>query len=568
MKNKGIICFLIFLSASSLLVVCTLPPLAPLDSHVKFRIAGVNFQEKNDSHWYGFSNGPINFFEFFLRDPIENPFYPDTFSLHEVMQIDKNNVTLPNLNTTDYYNYVVKKTNKVTEDESNTNIKILNLYDFYMTRFINKDGNKLTKVVEINSNEGPSFNSNNHKNVTLRTGTTNEITLNYSLEGYSAVNIDFDFKVESKDVIDNIGIKSFNYNANWEELIRGNPADVGKSLNIAIMADGFNENQMRDYQTRAGFLRDELFENNFFREHRDNINIFRIDTESHERSGGGNPTDPYYNIIGVDNNYTPLGNTARIIRVIKTSFAGGPLTISDPEENKNERVTNIDAFVILCGNYNISYTFAYGVEIAKRNGQPVNVIIMPRYQAPRASLAHMLGHALARLQDEENLACNSGETYPGQPVTTPASGYNIKYRNISSKNDGIKWKMFLEDYQNASEDKADYGIGTPAMPFKRILYTDKEEYYIPTKYSAMAGKIKPNSPPYINYNIPAQFGPVNFYHMEASYLIRTGVITAKNDPNIIKDQEYDSYGNSYEWNGYTYATFKNQYPPSYFADDY
>jgi len=549
-----------------LIISCSPPPPTPLDTHIKFRIAGVNFSTSEEFGLHNIYFKPVNLFEFALADPSANPFRPYTFSLHEIVNINSSTykATLPNLDKEKYYNYMVNKTNGIREDENNKNIMAFNLYDFYQTRFMYKEGNTVVYSLQMASNDSPSTNPNNVKNLNLKTGTTNDLTLFYSFKGKTTRDIDIVFNNANEvEFIDRIGEKSFNYNVQWEEIIRENPINAERKLNIIVMADGYyNDLDLIQYRKIVEDMKNELFQNNFFIKHQNDINIFRLDTISLE--GNSNKSTADYNIIGINSYVSPMGNEERIIRVIQTSFAGGPLNISNYTTPRANRTTNIDAIVVISKSTNNAYTFTYDYEIATKNKQPVTVIIMPN-NLEKIHLAHMLGHALARLQDETYLACNFGEIFDaGVPINTSPTAYYQKYRNISSPDTGFKWQMFIEaGYPQSSQSVPWYGLGTEAFPFKQTLFSDKKEYYIPTLYSTMSMKYYLfNIIPIANYTI-TQFGPVNFYHLEASYLIRTGKITGNNK---IEDQNFTG-NNNYEWVGYKFSEFKTAYPPGFFSEN-
>ena len=54
-----------------------------------------------------------------------------------------------------------------------------------------------------------------------------------------------------------------------------------------------------------------------------------------------------------------------------------------------------------------------------------------------------------------------------------------------------------------------------------------------------------------------QFGPVNTYHMEGSFQTRMGSIK-KQDPG------YERFNSDYEWAGYPFEKFINDWPPNKF----
>ena len=149
------------------------------------------------------------------------------------------------------------------------------------------------------------------------------------------------------------------------------------------------------------------------------------------------------------------------------------------------------------------------------------------------SIAHELGHALARLQDEYDDNRND--------VTFE---YKSKYRNISSSDTNVKWQKMID---------AGYGGGTKdnflLETYEGCLYTPTG-LYRPTFNSTMREKT-------VKKNI--QFGPVNTYHLVASFKIRT-----MNCDNNIPDLVCDEDPAHYEWKHYSIEQFLDEWKPEKF----
>jgi hypothetical protein len=242
------------------------------------------------------------------------------------------------------------------------------------------------------------------------------------------------------------------------------------------------------------------------------------------------------------------GNMGRMRKVIDETFrnyyGADRLTRDD-----------IDAYIILV-NYEkrFGYTYAQGNLVDKdRRQQPVCPIII---SAPTGqvindhklvatdAIAHELGHAIAKLMDEYLYTDEKG--FENVARMFP---YDIAYRNISDK--PIKWQRLItldSKYFNA-KPVLPPGNDQKLVEFKHPKYIDTEsvvpqEYYIPTINGTMRANER---------SIYYQFGPVCTYHMEGSFRTRLGLIPAQ-------DPVYD--GNTgYEWNGYSFENFMNDWKP-------
>jgi hypothetical protein len=520
-----------------------MPPPNPPDSWVKFSIISVNIQDKFLNYFKPYSTINPNLFEVTLADVIKNPFAPNEFRITHPISYNQDDQTirLEGLDKDIYYTYRVNRdTENVVADDKDENVLLINLYDFYQTVFYELSGNLKIPLLSFSSNDPYYINPNNYKELIIRTNTSNDLTLKYDIQGNSVAEIVFDINKNIIELPHNTPNKAFNYFAEWIELLHFNNSNtnVDNMLNIIIMGDGFLKDDMNLYEIYANDLTNSLNENNFFKSHLDKINIYRLNTISNNK-----------NIIGVDYYSAPFGDFDRIRKIISTSFAGGPLYL-------NSKESNIDAIVIVTKStsYNRSYTQTYDGNMSSKNGQPVNIIVAA---ALNAKLPHLLGHALARLQDEYWGACNflstNDDSFPY------FNHYEIKYRNISRISEGIKkWQRFMDlgypVWKESNGIVTKNGLGTSDKPIKKTIYNDSDMYNVPTYYSVMGEK---------DASKITQFGPVNFYHLEASFRIRTGQITGANN---IMEPHYDGSRN-YEWNGYSINNFYSQYPPLYFEND-
>jgi len=538
-------------------------PGPPLDEYIKFRIADINFQNSEPySLQKLFTTGGPNLYEFILADSTTSPFHNNTFSLHEpITYNDNDEARLNNLDTKTYYGYRVNRSvNKVQEDKNDANVLLFNLYDFYKTRFLKKDGNTgIPQYVELL----PFDNPNPGEYLMIRSGTSNDLTFTYTFYGLSAKSIEVVFENDNiKEITSKDDLKSFNYNAEWEELVHGlqhgsDRAAVQDMLNIVIMADGYrNPTDLDNYKQAVQKMKDDLFRNNFFDKHRDKINIFLLNTVSLQQENNNLLVN--YNIIGVGRSFSDyFGNTDRIKRVIRASFSGGPLFI----EGTN---SNIDAIIIVPRQIDGTYSAPYDREIALKNKQPVNIAIVSEGR----SLAHQLGHVLARLQDEKGSFCSTSEKEIGPP-SMPDIGQPPSYipfetyvRNLTlvKETATLKWQEIIDaGYAATDKDNPDRGLGTIDFPFTNYVFG--KNYYVPTKYSTMGEHY------FLTVKEVTQFGPVNTYHLAATFRIRTGQIKAGANKNAQDEQAYTGAGSNYEWPGYSIADFKRDYPPSYFEND-
>lgn len=222
----------------------------------------------------------------------------------------------------------------------------------------------------------------------------------------------------------------------------------------------------------------------------------------------------------------------------------------------------IDVYIILVNDSNIeTYSYAYGQEIGNgRNNQPVHPVIItaPAYKNVYATkfhddvrtnaIAHELGHAMARLQDE----------YDKLSLHQDVFQYEYRFRNISEYvNKRLKWQRLIELKNGGYLSSTPLQVPSENNDQKLVYYSHPEfgdsvngyrPYYIPTVNSTMRQ---------YNDSKNYQFGPVNTYHLEGSFRTRLGKIPAQ-------DPECDRFGNNYEWAGYSLIDFTND---SYWQPD-
>jgi len=343
----------------------------------------------------------------------------------------------------------------------------------------------------------------------------------------------------------------------------GSSLSHNESINFVVMADGYNDrniNSFRDYvldafENPANFHEIERradhfhITNHFFEKYWDRINVFMFETVSPESGissiAGRNDK---MNIFEINSGKRSPGNIRRMEKIIISNYYKTQLLPSE-----------VDVYIIFVNDKEIkSYTYAYGAEISYRNQQPVHPVII---RAPAGynvyssdfhenvrttSIAHELGHAMARLQDEYNYRVLSSESL--RP-------YDSKFRNISELVNGrLKWHRLIDldsRYISSSTrliplENSDQKLGFFPNPEYYNSNNVLQTYYIPTINSTMR-----QHDGSMNY----QFGPVNTYHMEGSFRTRLGEIPPQ-DPS----------GNNHEWYGYSFERFvyDGEWPPSKF----
>ena len=219
-----------------------------------------------------------------------------------------------------------------------------------------------------------------------------------------------------------------------------------------------------------------------------------------------------------------------------------------------------DAYIIFVNDKTTwTYSWSYGFEIGYKYGQPIHPVIT---QAPAGydvsadnfhakqksdqegvtvnAIAHELGHALARLQDEYT-----------SPYSYGTYNYCWWFRNIDDDISNCKWQKLIDKGYGGGNSKNNL-VGN----FHGALYqTDKN--YRPTYNSTMNRSSKF---PFDTTNDNYQFGPVNTYHLTASLKIRT----SESDP-VVGDLGCTNYSDVfYEWKHYSIDDFCKEWSPSDF----
>ena len=165
-----------------------------------------------------------------------------------------------------------------------------------------------------------------------------------------------------------------------------------------------------------------------------------------------------------------------------------------------------------------------------KNGEPI-ICYFHDYVKTDA-IAHELGHAIAKLQDEYEDEDKKDRLYCDW------------FRNVDDDTN-YKWKKLIDKgYDGGNEDN--HRIGN----YNGGLY--RKGIYRPTFNGTMRHeKNKKES------TLTPQFGPVNTYHMVASFKIRMG-------KELIADQHCFDDGVGYEWQHYSIDDFYEEWPPSDF----
>lgn len=324
------------------------------------------------------------------------------------------------------------------------------------------------------------------------------------------------------------------------DFIKGSSNEINNKINFVIIGEGYKETEMDEYKELVDeMINNYVFkDNNFFNKIDNNINICRIIAPS-----------PDSGIIMADENYGEdritffgLDDTGRsrinfyyvISDVINIAFKdiddqNNKLFLQKQINNDINNDTNIDVVIILANYYNSSiYNISYCLDdfIGLKNGQYCKVVVIPAKKDIGhniETLSHELGHALAELCDEYS---ENNTLFENKP-------YNINMRNIDNKQyNSLKWhkfsgyfidKVISEGYEGGNYQH--FGL------------------YRPTENSTMKSSLS------------LDFGPVNTYHLFASYLIRT------NQSNGFNRNLSISYNNeiwNYEWDCLSIEKFINE----------
>jgi len=343
------------------------------------------------------------------------------------------------------------------------------------------------------------------------------------------------------------------------------------NINIIVMAEGYRADQIYKFKEYANdafadtanfHYRAERDKHNhvtsdFFDKYWDIINVIRMDTiSSHE---------------GIDNDWT-VDRIQSILNLNSDKRSGlsrGDYsrirTIIDNNKPKGMSYTEVDAVIIFVNDPTIwAYSGCYDAEIGLRNYQPINVVVIqapikdrfgfyndvtaPEFHTKRDAsgnkisgavltdcIVHELGHALARLQDE----------YLADDLSIE---YKTHYRNIDNDTD-FKWQWFIDN-----------GYNTPGVT--GALY--KSWYYRPSETSTM-----------IRHGLNVQFNAVCTYHLTATFKVR--MMNKYSSYDIMREpkqeweyynpfffsstENYDDESCYFEWNGYKYSEFLEEWPP-------
>ncbi|MCK4797410.1 MAG: hypothetical protein KAT05_08515 [Spirochaetes bacterium] len=374
--------------------------------------------------------------------------------------------------------------------------------------------------------------------------TNNSITLNYSMDGQPS--LDIDIEVEEWYCVSN----AFNYNVDWDFVHKASHNNGSKddNINIIVMAEGYRADQIDDYITYVNdafantanfhYLYNDLTlgeihqDNEFFAKYWDRINVIRMDTISPESGIDNCWYDDVQSILNMNVYYNGAPDFFRIYEVLYQT-----------KPNGIQRIWDADVIIVLVNSSNIwAYSYAYGYEMGYRSGQPVHPVII---QAPKDkdltdpdfhdyvktdAIAHELGHAIARLQDEYE------EDKYAKRLYCP------KFRNVDD-DDNLKWQTMIDmGYDDC-----------PRFPVSKYVggFYKSSGIYRPTDFSTMRGSSSA-------YNFGPQFGPVNTYHMTASFMIRMGETPESDQWGVSDDPD------TFEWRTYNLESFEIKWPPEKF----
>lgn len=380
----------------------------------------------------------------------------------------------------------------------------------------------------------------------LQNGTDNNLTLNYTANPIPGLDIE-------TEIID-VGIVSDAYDYHPQTAYVHNAGYPLYSINIAVMAEGYRADQIESFRIYvADAFKDTAsfhvldgsgththVNNDFFAHYWNSINIIRYDTISPHAGIDQGYSDDVQSIFNLG-----LSEDRKI-----PDYARIRYVVSQTESDTDISMEDLDAIILLVNDPNTGcYSFPYDCEIGERKSQPINIVVIKAIEGYDPAIinfhnepfdipsgpgvrtdciAHELGHALTRLQDEYIDLIECAKNRP----------YYEKFRNIDD-NEPYKWQWFIDNGYNTSSNN-------PVGIFPGGFYCS--QYYRPTDMSTM--NKSPKDLGIITSNI--QFGPVNTYHLVASFKLRTGDTY----------QEYDNEG--FEWESYPLLIFSGEWPPYYF----
>jgi len=515
-----------------------------LNNQIHIRFKEVNF----GGDWNHYA-GRVNIMEVELSDDIYQNSH-DAIKLKEPIEYDQNGTpSLPFLKTEDAMIFVPSQKEPVLQSIT--------------TRFLARTENKETITEETITSEIFQI---------LQRGTINDITLSYDMRNITQVQ--FNAVITNDTAIVSSTSDTYNFDVRCEYIKTSNYS-ISESINFVVMAEGYRADQMHYFRSyvedafknysnlhytekRGHELPHKHIPNDFFGNWWDRINVVMYETVSID---SGINTNFYNSLVSKKRSFFNIirgektsGSTERMRRVVdenvsKTNLGRG----------------NIDAYIIFANDEEIGcYSFSHFFTVDKsRNKQPVTYAII---QAPFGylpneenfhrfvktdAIAHELGHAIAQLQDE----------YIIEPSFF--NFYLEEFRNISNNTYGsFKWHKLIDvdsTYFNNEPvlsdnepdiTKNDNRLVRYRYPKYKLFGLIVTEFYIPTINSTMRG-----TSGYRNY----QFGPVNTYFMEGSFMVRTGMLAPQNPFDVLGTGFSD-----YEWDGYSFKDFAKRWPPSRF----
>ena len=469
-----------------------------------------------------------------------------------------------------YKPIVINKGIEFTSDNyvSNVKPKFLDGWkenDYKFETFINFDGTYefefVTNFVMVNNDWwsdrhqiGYSINDY-YYNIKLKKDSVNDISLTYN-GAYSYSHFTVEFKLYEKEptpvfiefpmcALPKIpGLQPLNQPVGKLIHPKSVPNNIPSSINLVVMAEGYNEDQIRYFRSYAenafaGVANFNLNsnasdDNNFFQRNweansaekwKANINVFMYETIS-PQAGIGDNIRSYFN---VHPQYPNRTDTVQMRTVVNATAS---------EMEATQLPVNVDAYILLVNDNSISsYTQIVDRELGQRSGQPVNYMII---RAP-------VGYDVNNGNFHNYVETNKIGQLLGTAISmlTPEYGvqltqYNSSLRNISQVKEPSesKWRKLwaVEDFQAANEN--DHRLRNSQNSLLGSI-----QLYSPSGNCVMRGSGGSSA--------PTQFCPVCEYHLEGSFRTRMGVIPAQNPL-------YDGSNiNTYEWRGFSVEDFRD-----------